>query len=147
MKLTERKITTELRRNGYKLTSQRQAVIDTIITSQDLLTPASIFEKVNREHPDIGLVTVYRTLEILSRLKLICELHNGENCPSYAASNPEHHHHLICSGCGKVVDFTGHDLKPLEDRLARESGFRIQDHVLEFTGVCSMCQRTENFRR
>jgi Fur family ferric uptake transcriptional regulator len=143
MKLTERKITTELRRQGYKLTPQRQSVIDTIIASQDLLTPARIYEKVIREHPDIGLVTVYRTLELLSRLGLICELHASGNCPTYTASNPEHHHHLICSACGKVVDFMGHDLESLEDRLTRESGFRIQNHVLEFIGVCSVCQETE----
>jgi Fur family ferric uptake transcriptional regulator len=141
MKLTERKITATLHRNGYKLTPQRQAVIDTIVTSQDMLTPASIYEKVSNEHPDIGLVTVYRTLELLSRLGLICELHAGSTCPTYTASNQEHHHHLICSACGKVVDFTGHDLEPLEDRLSRESGFMIQNHVLEFIGVCSTCQK------
>jgi Fur family ferric uptake transcriptional regulator len=142
MKLTERKVTTELRKHGYKLTPQRQAVIDTIVSSHDMLTPASIYEKVSREHPDIGLVTVYRTLELLSRLGLICELHAGSTCPTYTASNQEYHHHLICSGCGKVVDFTGHNLAPLEDRLARESGFKIQNHVLEFIGVCSKCQET-----
>jgi Fur family ferric uptake transcriptional regulator len=143
MKLTERKITTTLRRHGYKLTPQRQAVIDTIVASQDLLTPARIYEKVSSEHPDIGLVTVYRTLELLSRLELICELHAGGSCPTYTASNLEHHHHLICSGCGKVVDFTGHNLAPLEDRLAQESGFKIQNHVLEFIGVCSACQESK----
>jgi len=143
MKLTERKITATLHRNGYKLTPQRQAVIDTIVTSQDMLTPASIYEKVSLEHPDIGLVTVYRTLELLSRLGLICELHAGSTCPTYTASNREHHHHLICSACGKVVDFIGHDLTSLEDRISHESGFRIQNHVLEFIGVCSTCQKTE----
>lgn len=143
MKLTERKIATELRKHGYKLTPQRQAVIDTIVASQDMLTPARVYEKVSREHPDIGLVTVYRTLELLSRLGLICELHSGGTCPTYTASNPEHHHHLICSACGKVVDFTGHNLAPLENRLTRESGFKIQNHVLEFIGVCSTCQETK----
>lgn len=143
MKLTERKISTELRRHGYKLTPQRRAVIDTIVTSPDLLTPTRIFEKVNHNHPYIGLVTVYRTLELLSRLHLICELHTGSSCPTYTISNAEHHHHLICSSCGKVVDFTGHNLAPLENRLTRESGFKIQDHVLEFIGVCAACQLTE----
>lgn len=143
MKLTEKKITVELRRHNYKLTPQRRAVINTIITSPDLLTPAQIYEKVSHEYPDIGLVTVYRTLELLSRLGLICELHSGTTCPTYTAGSPEHHHHLICSGCGKVVDFTGHNLTPLEDRLSRESGFKIQDHVLEFIGMCSACQENE----
>ncbi len=140
MKLTERKIGTALHRHGYKLTSQRRAVIGAIINSRDHLTPARIYEKVNREHNDIGLVTVYRTLELLSRLGLVCELHAGGDCPTYTAANPEHHHHLICSDCGRVVDFTGHNLEPLEKRLTLESGFKIQDHVLEFMGVCADCQ-------
>lgn len=142
MKLTDRSVTAELRRHGYKLTHQRRAVIGTIIASRDHLTPARIYEKVSREHPDIGIVTVYRTLELLSRLGLICELHAGGACPTYTASNPAHHHHLICSECGRVVNFMGHNLEPLENRLARESGFRIESHVLEFMGVCADCQKT-----
>jgi len=140
MKLSERKIGAELHRQGYKLTRQRQAVIGAIISSRDHLTPAGIYERVNRAHPDIGLVTVYRTLELLSRLRLVCELHAGGACPTYTACTSEHHHHLICSSCGRVVDFTGHNLGPLEDRLSRESGFEIKDHVLEFIGVCADCQ-------
>ena len=143
MKLTERKITTELHKHGYKITPQRRAVINTIISSTDQLTPAQIYEKVNFAYPDVGLVTIYRTLELLSRLHLICELHAGNNYPTYTISNAEHHHHLICSDCGKVVDFIGHNLAPLEERLTRESGFKINNHILEFIGVCSTCQENE----
>jgi len=142
MRLTDRKLATALRQHGYKLTPQRWAVIGTIASSKDHLTPAEIYEKVQKDHPGIGLVTVYRTLDILSRLELICELHAGGNCRSYTISTPQHHHHLICSNCGKVVDFTGHGLNlgELEQRLSNESGFRIDDHLLEFVGLCQACQ-------
>lgn len=141
MKLTEKKIATELRRNHFKLTKQRQVVINTIVESQDQLTPAQIFEKAHGVYSEIGLTTIYRTLAILSKLGLVCELHTGGDYPTYTVGAPQHHHHLICSRCGHVVDFNGHYLGELEARLAKESGFRIDSHILEFTGLCITCQK------
>jgi Fur family ferric uptake transcriptional regulator len=140
MRLTENKVIATLRQHGYKLTPQRRAVIQVITSTRDHLTPASIYEKMRQTHPSIGLVTIYRTLEVLAELGLICELHAGGNCRSYTISTPQHHHHLICSNCGTVVDFTGHYLKELEDNLSKESGFRIDGHLLEFVGLCRNCQ-------
>ena len=94
-----------------------------------------------KNHPDIGLVTIYRTLEILDKLELICELHAGGICRSYTMSTPQHHHHLICSNCGIVIDFTDHDISKLEQRLSKEKGFRIDSHLLEFVGLCRACQK------
>jgi Fur family ferric uptake transcriptional regulator len=141
MRFGEKDITGILRRRGYRLTRQRRAVIRAIAASADHLTPAAIYEKASRSQASIGLVTVYRTLEVLSRLGLICELHAGDSCPSYTICIPEHHHHLICSACGRVFDFTGHDLTDLERMLAEESGFEIEGHLLEFVGRCRTCQQ------
>ncbi len=141
MRRTEREITAVLRRHGYKFTPQRRAVIRTIASSHDHLTPAEIYEKVHQDHPNIGLVTIYRTLDMLAKLELICELHAGGSCHSYTISAPEHHHHLICSNCGKVVDFTGYDLGELGQRLSLETGFKIDSHMLEFVGLCQACQK------
>ncbi len=141
MRLTERKVVASLRQYGYKLTPQRLAVIRAITSSQDHLTPATIYQKVHQDHPNIGLVTIYRTLEILAELELICELHAGGICRSYTISTPEHHHHLICSNCGIVIDSTGHNLSELEQSLYKESGFRIDGYLLEFFGLCQACQK------
>ena len=141
MRLTERKIAATLRQHGYKLTPQRIAVIRTIASTQDHLTPAAIYEKVHQDHPGIGLVTIYRTLDILAKLELICELHAGGSCHSYTIGASGHHHHLICSNCGGVTDFTGYDLAELEQRLSRETGFEIEEHLLEFVGRCQNCQK------
>jgi len=143
MKLTERKVVTTLRRHGYKLTPQREAVIQVITSSQDSLTPATIYNKVHQYQPNVGLVTVYRTLGLLAELGLICELHGGGISRSYTISIPEHHHHLTCSNCGTVVDFTGYDLSELERSLSKRSGFRIDNHLLEFFGLCQPCQEEE----
>jgi len=141
MRLTEKGIAAALRHHGYKLTPQRRAVIGAIAASSDHLTPADIYRKVYREHPAIGLTTIYRTLEILASLELICELHAGGRGRSYTIGTPEHHHHIICTGCGAVVDFSGHHLSQLEARLSRETGFEINGHLLEFTGRCRNCRQ------
>ncbi len=144
MRLTERKIAATLRQHGYKLTPQRRSVIRTIASSQDHLTPAAIYQKVHQDQPSIGLVTIYRTLDILAKLELICELHAGGSCHSYTIGARGHHHHLICSNCGEVIDFAGYDLTQLEQRLSRQTGFEIEGHLLEFIGLCQNCQQEDD---
>ena len=140
MKLTEKKIYSVLRQHGYKLTPQRRAVVQVVTSSNDHLTPNDINEKIRDIYPGTGLVTIYRTLEILTELGLICEVHSGGSCRSYTMGSRQHHHHLICSGCGTVVDFTGYYLDGLEKNLSEDSGFRIDGHLLEFIGLCRKCQ-------
>lgn len=143
MRLTKQKVTKTLREHGYKLTRQRLAVIKTIASTQDHLTTTNIYQKVHQNYPDIniGLVTIYRTLELLNRLKLICEIHAESNCHSYTISAPGHHHHLICSNCDKVIDFSSCNLEEVQQNLTRETGFRIDSHSLEFAGLCQDCQK------
>ena len=131
-----------LRQRGYKLTAQRRAILEVIVHSQSHLSPAEIHKRVKRQDPNIGLVTVYRTLEILSHLGIICEMHTRGNTRSYLIrGTPEHHHHIICTDCGTVVNFTGCELSRLEERLSRETGFEMTGHLLELSGRCPSCQK------
>ena len=140
MRYTEKKIENILRHRGFKITPQRRTILGAITLSHEHLTPAAIYERVCQEHSGIGLVTIYRTLEILIKLGLICEVHAGDNCRSYLMRRPsEHHHHLICSDCGTVIDFVDCDLSKLEQRLSKENGFKISGHLLEFLGQCRNC--------
>ncbi|MDO8568085.1 MAG: Fur family transcriptional regulator [Dehalococcoidales bacterium] len=141
--LTEKNITTRLRQQGYKLTRQRRAVLGVIARSHEHLTPAAIYERVRREDLGIGLVTVYRTLETLVKLGLVCEVHIGGNCRSYLVRASGHHHHLVCSDCGKVVDFNRCNLEALEKKLHERTGFNIDGHLLEFTGQCRDCGQAQ----
>jgi len=93
------------------------------------------------KNPDIGLVTIYRTLDLLNELNLVCRVHAPDGRRSYMMRRPTgHHHHLVCSGCGKVVDFTGCALADLEQRLSKETRFDIKGHLLEFYGLCPDCR-------
>ena len=141
MSFTANKIAGILRQHGYRLTPQRRAVLNAIARSHEHLTPAAIHEKVHQEHPGIGLVTIYRTLDILAQLGLICRVHAAGNSRSYSMRRPSgHHHHLVCSGCGRVIDFSDCALGQLEQRLFRETGFDIDSHLLEFYGHCRDCR-------
>jgi Fe2+ or Zn2+ uptake regulation protein len=140
MKLTANKIAGILREHGHKLTPQRHIVLKVMASSHDHLTPEVIYEKARLEDPGIGQVTVYRTLDMLSKLNLVCRVHAEGRCRSYMMRRPtEHHHHAICSNCGKVVDFTHCNLAEMEQNLSRESGFDIKGHLLEFYGLCPTC--------
>ena len=142
MRLNEKQIATILRQQGYRLTAQRRAVLKAIARSRSHLSPAEIYKRAKQEDPKIGLVTVYRTLEILSRLGVICEMRTRGNARSYLIRGTvEHHHHLICTDCATVVDFTGCDLGRLEKRLSRETGFKMKGHLLELSGRCPSCQK------
>jgi Fur family ferric uptake transcriptional regulator len=140
MRLTANKIAGLLREHGHKLTPQRLTVIKVMTASEDHMTPDELYDKARRVNPAIGRVTVYRTLDVLNELGLLCRVHGRNGCRSYLVRKPvEHHHHLVCSSCGKVVDFTNCDLAEMEKKLSRESGFAIQGHLLEFYGVCRGC--------
>jgi Fur family ferric uptake transcriptional regulator len=143
MYYSQRKIETTLRQRGYKVTPQRRSIIGAIIGANEHLTPNAIHKKVHLAYPSIGLVTIYRTLEVLAELGLICETHAGGSCRSYLMRRPAgHHHHLICSDCGKVIDFTDCGLGELESRLAEKNSFKISGHLLEFLGQCRDCRKT-----
>lgn len=141
MKLTANRIAGIIREHGYKLTPQRHAVLKVIAAAHDHLTPDAIYNEVRQEHPEMGLVTVYRTLDLLNELNLVCRVHSSDGCRSYMMRRPtEHHHHLVCSQCGRVVDFTNCSVQDIEKRLAEETGFGIEGHLLEFYGLCPACR-------
>jgi len=141
MRLTANRIAGILRERGHKLTPQRHAVLKVIAGTQDHLTPEAIYERARLSKPDIGLITVYRTLNLLSDLDLVCRVHRPDGCRGYMMRRPaEHHHHLVCSGCDRVVDFSGCDLADLERRLVEETRFDVDGHLLEFYGLCPDCR-------
>jgi Fur family transcriptional regulator, ferric uptake regulator len=130
----------KIRSAGYKVTPQRKAIVEAILEADKSLTPQELHATLARKNPDIGLVTVYRTIDVLDQLGLLCQFQPGGNARSFKAGLAEHHHHLVCRGCGDVVDFTGRCPTELETRLEQETGFIITNHRLEFAGYCRDCR-------
>lgn len=136
-------ILNKLRARGYKLTPQRRAVVRALATSHRHMTPAQVHAAAQKEIDDVGLVTVYRTIRTLADLDIVCEISTDGYQRSYLLRKPlEHHHHLVCSSCGCVVDFVSSDVERLQSRLARETGFRIDGHIVEFVGCCAQCRKS-----
>jgi Fur family ferric uptake transcriptional regulator len=123
------------------MTPQRVAIIKIVLESTELLTPSALYKKARQADPDIGEVTVYRTLDILSKLGLVCMVHTHENAHTYISRPAEHHGHIICLECGAIINFTDCNLSELEDRLVSETGFSIQEHRLDFYGKCRQCNQ------
>lgn len=142
------KIKQQLQSQAYKLTPQREATLRVLLEHEEAhLSAEDVFLLVKQKYPDIGLATVYRTLELLSELHVVEKLNFGDGVARYdlrSETNRHHHHHLICVHCGSVEEIMEDWLLPLEDRLEREYNFTVVDHRLDFHGSCRKCHVKEN---
>lgn len=130
-----------LREAGYRLTQPRQAVSRVLMEADNWLRPERIHQLARRYYPSLGLVTVYRTLSLLTELGYVSRIHQEDGCHGYVRSGQGHSHHLVCSQCQQAVEFPGaDDLVELINRLERRTGFVVQDHMLELSGLCPSCQ-------
>ena len=132
----------QMRSLGQRITPQRRAVIDVVASARERMTPAEIYRRARRHHAGVGLATVYRTLELLSRLGLVERLHEPEGCQSYVADRAAgtHHHHVVCSQCGRVAEIPACDLGEHLRLVAEQTGFEIDAHWLELRGLCADCR-------
>ena len=140
MEASAKKLAEQLSAHGYKLTRQRRAILAVIASSEGHLNPAEVYERAKADCPQIGLTTVYRTLDILAKLGTIKRVHFDGGCHSYAPASRGHRHHLVCTGCGCVVEFEGGDLSALLEAVASQTGFKIEDHWLQLFGKCPACR-------
>ncbi|WP_425061192.1 Ferric uptake regulation protein [Sporomusa carbonis] len=128
----------------YKLTPQRQLILQVFIDNRDKhLCAEDVHNIVRQQSSDIGLATVYRTLELLSELDILQKMDFGDGRSRYEineTSTPHHHHHLICLACGKVIEFADDLLEDLESIIAKNSNFTIIDHQVKFYGYCEECR-------
>lgn len=131
---------TQLHDNGYRLTAARRAVVDTVATTKRALTPVEVFDLARKAYHALGLVTVYRTLEKLEELHLIQRVHQPQGCQAFIAASQAHQHLLLCQNCGQVKFFEGDDLNALITSIAKKTGYRIQEHWLQFFGLCQDCK-------
>ena len=106
----------------------------------ETLSPAEIYARARRRDAHIGLVTVYRTLDILIELGLVRRIHLEDGCHGYAPVGASHGHHLICSSCNQVIEFDECGLDEMLARIARQTGFQIEQHRLEVFGRCPKCR-------
>ncbi|AHF06766.1 Fur family transcriptional regulator [Desulfitobacterium metallireducens] len=134
-----------LRDNSYKLTPQRQTILRTFLDNADRhLSAEDVYSLVKHEYPDMGLATVYRTLDLLAELGILQknDFGDGRSRYEFARKDLHHHHHLICLNCGEVSEFDDDLLESLEAVILKRNHFKVVDHNLKFLGYCRKCQST-----
>ena len=138
-----------LQERQHKMTPQRQIVLQIFLDHPGEHLSAEDVHGILRDNKsEIGLATVYRSLELLSELGILQKMEFGDGCSRYEVNDTDptrhHHHHLICTKCGKVEEFDEDLLESLEADIERKTGFRTLDHQVKFFGVCKACQEKEN---
>lgn len=128
---------------GLRRTGQRDLILEIFLSTEEHLTSEDLHRLVHRKDPSVGLTTVYRTLKLLTEAGLAREVRFGDNKTYYEHHyNHEHHDHMICTDCGKVIEFFSPAIEDLQDQMASSFGFKPTHHSLRLWGVCSDCQRS-----
>ncbi len=130
-----------IRSLGYKLTPQRRAVLDVLLKNRNYpLTPESVYKKVRRTHPEVGLTTVYRSLKLFKEIKIANHVHFHKGTDRYELGHQMHHHYLVCLNCGKIEKREICLFEKMQEELKKMTDFSITEHCLTFFGYCKKCQ-------
>jgi Fur family ferric uptake transcriptional regulator len=134
-----------IQKAGLRRTGQRDLILEIFLRTEDHLTSEDLYWLVQKEDPTVGHTTVYRTLKLLTEAGLAREVRFGDNKTYYEHHyNHDHHDHMICTECGKVIEFFSADIEDLQDQMAEKFGFRPTHHSLRMWGICNDCQKKES---
>lgn len=136
-------IEAKLHQAGLKLTPQRKATVQTLLKNHSRhFSAEELFTLVKEDEPEIGLATVYRTLEVLAELKIVDRVTFEDGMIRYdlrTSDNGHFHHHLLCQKCGRVQEIHEDLLLDIEKQVYERFGFKVLDHRLTFMGICQDC--------
>lgn len=127
--------------HNLKITSQRRAVLDVFLKSENHVSAEDLYKMVSENEPKIGLATVYRTLALFTQSGLATELDFGDGQKRYEHKYMHSHHdHMICTACGKIIEFHNPLIEKFQEEAASQHGFNITSHKLDIYGICDECQ-------
>ncbi len=132
---------TALDRAGVRVTDARRAVADLVGEQYGHFTANDLVEAARARRMAVGRASIFRTIDLLVELNLVerLDLPSGEH--AYVACEPAHHHHIVCSSCGRVSDVGDNGMTEVVRRVARETGYQVDTHRLELFGLCPECRR------
>jgi len=131
-----------LRERGLKSTSQRDDIARVFFSAERHLSIEELYRGVKKVNPRVGYATVYRTLKLLKEVGLAAERHfdDGQARFESVEKDTQHHDHIICERCGKIVEFASQELERLQERIGRFLGFVVGRHRMELYGICAACR-------
>ena len=133
-------IISKLKEREFRITPQRIAVLKILAESQEHPSAEAIYEKVKKDFPTTSLATIYKTVTLAKEIGEVMELGFSDGSNRYDGYNPSPHPHLICVQCKKIVDPDMKDFHEMTRKVAKDSGFEIVNHRLDFFGVCPECR-------
>ena len=134
-------IASRLSQKGYRLTPQRLMILEAIEGASGHVSAEEIYQKIKERYPGLNISTVYRTMELLKKTGMVTETDMGDGRVRFHSVGHEHHHHLVCSKCGSVVDLDESMLSPLTVLLTEKYGFSADLKHLAIFGRCKDCAR------
>lgn len=126
---------------GLRNTSQRDLIMEIIRRGQGHLDADEVYRRARKKQPRISLSTVYRTLQALKELQLVEELHFNDEHHHYEIKPSTEHHHLVCLGCGKVVEFQCPMSQKIKEDISRKEGFKVTSSEVRMKGYCPDCRK------
>lgn len=132
--------------HNYKLTSQRRDILKVLVENRDRhFSAEQLLSEVRKINSDIGLATIYRNLELFCKLGITNQLEFDSSYKHYELNLEEnHHHHLLCVNCGKIIEFNDNVIEQFEEELEKEHSFNIMNHRIKFYGLCQECNDQSN---
>ncbi len=131
---------------GLRATNQRALILNVIRKGRGHLDAEEVHRRAQRKQPRLNLSTVYRTLQVFKKLGLIEEVHLDETHHHYEMKPPTHHYHLVCLGCGQVIEFEYPLARLVKRNVAQAKDFDITGSEVRITGYCPRCrQRRDKF--
>lgn len=132
-----------LKDSGVRITPQRHAILEYLVVSESHPTADEIYKALEHKFPNMSVATVYNNLRVFKKTGLVKELTYGDSSSRFDFSTKQHYH-IICTNCGKIVDFHYPGLDEVEALAAQVTGFTVDSHRLEVYGLCPDCQRKKN---
>jgi Fur family ferric uptake transcriptional regulator len=131
-----------VKQKGLKYTKQREIIFETILDSDKHLNAEEVYNSIREKHPDIniGIATVYRALVFLEEADLISSISLNQDGKKFETNFKNHHDHLICVKCGKIVEFHDDEIEQRQEIAAVVNGFKLVSHTMNLYGVCKDCQ-------
>jgi len=124
---------------GERVTPQRLLIAQALAAADEQLSAQELYDHLRPEHPELGRATVFRVLEALVSVGAARRLERPGHVYAYVSCDPKHHHHLVCSQCGRVEEIGERFIAELTDSISGRYGFKIEDATLDFYGLCSVC--------
>lgn len=133
-------IVQKLKAHHHRITPQRLAILRILTHSSEHPTVEAVYERIKPDYPTTSLATVYKTISLAKELGEVLELEFSQGHNRYDGRKPQPHPHLICTRCQKILDPQAADIDDITRKIASETGFGIENHRLDFYGVCPQCQ-------